>query len=176
MCQIIRFNNNDKEIDDIEMDDILKNCKAGFRNGQIQFMIENLQNDQLRLLKEKDVFKKIIDISYTWIYELDSNSQYEQFDRWKYKTDEVILLFKYVKLDIHLLQKLNNAISYLLNSMSSRSNTNSIENGYNANKMFEEIVKNNKEEIEKILDDSNDDFDNIRNILKNNNESSEIVL
>ena len=74
------------------------------------------------------------------------------------------------------MQKLNNAISYLLNSMSSRSNTNSIENGYNANKMFEEIVKNNKEEIEKILDDSNDDFDNIRNILKNNNESSEIVL
>lgn len=176
LCQIIRFNNNDKEIDDKEIDDILKNCKAGFRNGQIQFMIENLQNDQLRLLKEKDVFKKIIDISYTWIYELDSNSQYEQFDRWKYKTDEVILLFKYVKLDIHLLQKLNNAISYLLNSMSSRSNTNSIENGYNANKMFEEIVKNNKEEIEKILDDSNDDFDNIRNILKNNNESSEIVL
>ena len=50
--------------------------------------------------------------------------------------------------------------------MSGRNNPNSIENGNNANKMFEEIVKNNKEEIKKILDNSNDDFDNIRNILK----------
>jgi len=161
LCQIICFLNNDKEIDEI-----LENCKDEFQNGQIQSMIENLQNDQLRLLKEKDVFKKIIDIYYTWIYELDSTSQYDQFYKWKYETDEVILLFKYVKLDIHLLQKLNNKISYLLKNMSGRNNPNSIENGNNANKMFEEIVKNNKEEIKKILDNSNDDFDNIRNILK----------
>lgn len=162
LCQIIYFLNNDKEIDEI-----LENCKDGFQNGQIQSMIENLQNDQLRLLKEKDVFKKIIDISYTWIYKLDSTSQYEQFDKWKYKTDEVISLFKYVKFDIHLLQKLNDKISYLSNCVHDRKNLNSKENGYNACKMFEEIVKNNKEEIEKISDNSKDEFHTIRNILKN---------
>ncbi len=154
--------------ENIEINDILENCKNAFQTNQINIMIEYLNEDKLLFLKGKGIFKKIIEISYKWIYELDASSQYEQFDKWENRTDEVILLFTYIKFDIQLLQKLNNKISSLLNSIESRSNVYSSHNGYIAKEMFEKIIENNKDEIKKIIDNSNDNFDNISNILNKN--------
>lgn len=160
----ILLNYNEK----IQIDSILKNDKYKFQSGKIVSMIEYLSEEKRQFLKQKDFFKKIIEIFYKWIYEIDANSQYNKFDKWLYETNDVIQIFKYINFDIELLKKINHKLEELSNSMSCRSSDNSITNGNNANNMFQKIIENSHDEITKLIKNTDDDFPFIQSILNKN--------
>lgn len=152
--------------ENIEIDSILNKCNSKFECRMIS-MIEFLDENQRLFLMKKNVFKKIIEISYKWIYEVAANLQYDQFYKWSDQTEEVVLIFKYINFDIELLKTLDYKIGELSNSIKFRSNENSVQNGTNAKNMFEQIIKDNRDKITKLIDNSDDDFHNISNTLNN---------
>ena len=124
-------------------------------------MIDRLDESKLKYLREIGVFNKILDVLFSWIFKVDAYEQYKSFQKWLYNTAQARCIFQHIKFDKKLLEKLDCAIKELKISMKTRSNDYSVQNGNSASVLFENIINDNKQEINKVMQDENVKFPNL---------------
>ena len=145
----------------IDIEDILKRCYSVFETDHTILMIERLNKSKLKYLREIGVFNKILDVLFSWIFKVDAQGQYKSFQKWLYNTTQARCIFQHIKYDKELLKKLDCAIGELKISRITRSNVYSVQNGNSASVLFENIINDNKQEINKVMQDENVKFPNL---------------
>lgn len=145
----------------IDIEDILKQCYSVFETEHTIPMIERLNESKLTYLREIGIFNKILDVLFSWIFKVDANEQYKSFQKWLYNTTQARCIFQHIKFDKKLLEKLDCAIKDLKISMKNRSNDYSKQNGESALELFKNIINDNKQEINKVMQDENVEFPNL---------------
>lgn len=152
---------------DINIDRILKTYTYVFEQCKIIDMIERLKGYKLCYLKGKGVLNKILEIVYSWIFDVNAKKQYVNFSYWSDKADEVKYIFRQINFDKKILVKLEQAINKLNASGPYRTNRYSEINYRNAKSLFETIIHDNKCNITKVIEDEDIECNNILGVLKN---------
>lgn len=152
---------------EINIEQILKDYKYVFTICNVIKMANELKNDQLCYLKEKGVFNKILEVVYSWIFDVNAKKQRFNFSCWTDKKDEVKYIFRQINFDKKILVKLEQAIDELNASGPNRTNTYSIINYRNAKSLFETIIHDNGCNITKAIQVEGIKCNNILDVLKN---------
>lgn len=159
LYDILRY--NDKLVDL----DILTSNHQNFE------LIKNIDKDTKESniiieLKEKyKIFNLFIENAGNDLFKNDSNAHYKYFCKHGSDHSAIEECCKYINWDIEIVNRIEDAIDYLFETKSWRTNDNAISNGERRESLFKTIVQNGRDDIKKVCDE-NGGLNNFPNISK----------
>lgn len=134
-------------------------------------MIEKIKLNpyQMSILDKYEIFKKFLFNAGEkfFINDADSNWKYYSYSSGM-SDDYVEIYFKYIKWDIQIIEKINNAYKELEDNIPTRVNSDSISNGKRRRECYNKIIKKYANEITKVIQDNNElvsDYEYINKVL-----------
>lgn len=125
----------------------------------------NFNKNEIAVFNKYKVFKQFINNAGKEYFYNDSSAQWDYYSYGNnYNDDYPEMCFKLIEWDLELIEKLDEAYSYLEDNIKSRSNTESICNGNSRRNSYDKVIRNNSNKILFVIKNSNQDISEFKYI------------